>query len=153
MDVIAFLKKEHREIDTLFKKFDGTSERAKGQRKKLARKIVDELALHADIEEQLVYPVIEEHSRDKKPVLKAMEEHDVTKNLMQDLVKMDPEQDRFGPKVAVLMQTVRAHVKEEEKILFAALRKALKPIQLRELGKRVEEGKKAMRSPRDYLKL
>ncbi len=37
--------------------------------------------------------------------------------------------------------------------MFPQLKEALKPAQLRELGRRLEEGKKAIQRPKDYLRM
>src|SRR6266508_4161098 len=42
---------------------------------------------------------------------------------------------------------------KEEGQMFPQLKEALKPAQLRELGRRLEEGKKAIQRPKDYLRM
>jgi hemerythrin superfamily protein len=153
MDAIQLLRKDHRTVEKLFKDFEKTGAKAKHTRKRLVKKMVEELSLHAQLEEQLFYPAVQEATKESDAVLKAMEEHDLVKVLLQQLQTMSPEEDRFDAKVAVLMQNVREHVEEEEGEIFPKLREALKRAQLEELGTRLEEGKKAIQSPKDYLKL
>lgn len=153
MDAIRLLRQDHREIDGLFKEFERTGEKAERQKKKLMKKIVEELSLHAEIEEQIFYPAVEQTTKDQQLVLKSMEEHDVVKKLLQELGKMEPSEERFQAKATVLFQTVRAHVREEESELFDKLKGAVAKPQLEELGTRIEEGKKAIRNPKDYLGL
>jgi len=153
MDAIQLLRKDHRAVEKLFKDFERTGPKAKHTRKRLVKKMVEELSLHAQLEEQLFYPAVQEATKESDPVLKAMEEHDLVKVLLEQLQTMSPEEDRFDAKVAVLMQNVREHVEEEEREIFPKLREALKRAQLEELGTRLEEGKKAIQSPKDYLKL
>ena len=152
MDAIAVLKKDHQEAEALFKEFERTPKKQKSGRKRVVKKILKELSEHADLEEQIFYPAVQETTKKDEPVFEALEEHELLKKLMQDLEKMDPEQERFEAKVVVLISQVRAHVKEEERVLFPMVRRALKPPQLKDLGERIEEGKKALRKPTKYLK-
>jgi hemerythrin-like domain-containing protein len=71
---------------------------------------------------------------------------------MQHVQSMEPDEETFEPKMIVLIEEVRRHVEQEESDLFPKFREALSRKQLQELGQRIEEGKKAMMSPKDYLK-
>ena len=151
MKATDLLKRQHREAKGLLKDAEECEEH--DEREELVMDIVSALKLHTAIEEQLFYPAVQEATKESDAVLKAMEEHDLVKVLLQQLQTMSPEEDRFDAKVAVLMQNVREHVEEEEGEIFPKLREALKRAQLEELGTRLEEGKKAIQSPKDYLKL
>jgi hypothetical protein len=62
---------------------------------------------------------------------------------LSELEKMEPEEERFAPKMMVLIENVRHHVKEEEGEMFLKVRKAMKPKQLEALGEQLEEAKKS----------
>jgi hemerythrin superfamily protein len=153
MDAIQLLKQDHRTVESLFKEFERAGEKAHHTKKRLVKKLIKELSLHADLEEQVFYPAVQQGADENELVLKAMEEHDLVKSLLQQLEKMSPEEDRFHPKVTVLIQNVREHMEQEEREIFPKLKEALKLAQLQELGHRLEEGKKAIQSPKDYLRL
>ncbi len=153
MDAIQLLRRDHRTVEKLFKEFERTGPKAKLTKTRLVKKMIKELSLHAQVEEQIFYPAVQEAAGEDDLVLKAMEEHDLVKVLLEQLDKMTPEEDRFQAKVYVLIESIRDHVDEEEKEIFPKLKEALKPAQLRNLGTRLEEGKKAIQSPKDYLKL
>jgi hemerythrin superfamily protein len=152
MDAIQVLRQDHRSIEKKFKEFEQTSPKANLTKKRLVKKMIKELSLHADVEEQLFYPAVEEAAKEHDLVLKAMEEHDLVKVLLEQLDRMSPEEDRFDAKVAVLIEIIRDHVDQEERHIFPKLKAALKPAQLRDLGIRLDEGKKAIQSPKDYLR-
>ena len=57
-DAIAVLKQDHRAIESLFEEFERTGEKEKRRRKKLVKQIVEELSMHAQIEEQVFYPEV-----------------------------------------------------------------------------------------------
>src|SRR5690348_12638469 len=101
-DAIAVLKKDHRAIEQLFRRFERTRSDAEQQR--LADRILRELSIHAAIEEQHVYPVLRRSldGEDVK-VLVALEEHHVAKLALSEIEALGPEAERFEAKVRVLI--------------------------------------------------
>jgi hemerythrin superfamily protein len=144
MDAIALLKADHKTVETLFRKFEQAGPNAKKLKRRLVDQIVRELAVHAVIEEQVLYPalrakvgVLEEQ------VLEALEEHHVVKWLLKELESLPPEAERFNAKVKVLIENVRTHVGEEEGTLLPRMRKAFTPAELREMAQALTVAKKA----------
>jgi hemerythrin superfamily protein len=152
-DATVVLRDDHRTVEALFRQFEQASSTAGRKKKKLVRKMVDELALHADLEEQVFYPAVQAAAKDEDIVLKAIEEHGLVRTLLRDLQKMEPSEEHFEPKVRVLMEQVRHHIEEEEGEMFPKVREALTKDQLKDLGRRLEEGKAAISNPKDYLNL
>jgi hemerythrin-like domain-containing protein len=145
VDAIQLVKKDHRAVEKLFKDFE-RAEKAERQAdmKRAVRGIVRELSVHAVIEEALLYPALRSAAPDlEDDVLEGLEEHHLVKVTLLELDKMSPKQERYAAKVTVLIENVRHHVKEEEAELLPALRKALAPAELRELGERMAKAKKA----------
>jgi hemerythrin superfamily protein len=154
MDAITLLKEDHRTVEKLFKQFEKTTERASATRKKLVREIITELSVHAAIEEQVFYPAVRQLVSDQEDMaLESIEEHHVVKWILSELDGRDPGDERFEPKVTVLIELVRHHVEEEEQELFPAVRSALKRKTLNEIGdalaaaKRIAPTKPHPRSP------
>jgi hemerythrin superfamily protein len=140
MDAIALLKKDHRAVEQLFKAFERS--RTAGERKRIVRKVITELSVHAAVEEQLLYPLLrEEELVDDDDVLEALEEHHITKVALLELDSMSAREERFAPKVRVLAEVVRHHVEEEEKEVFPKLR-GIGAARLKELGAQLEKAKK-----------
>ena len=132
---MQLLKDDHREVEALFKKYEGLGERAHKSRREVVTKIIEALSVHAAIEEQVLYPEARERlPKIEDTVLEALEEHHIVKWTLSELDGMDPEEERFHPKVTVLMESVRHHVKEEETELFPALREAFTRAELEDLG-------------------
>ncbi len=143
MDAIALLRQDHREVERLFKQFEKAGPRAHKTRRNLADKVIKELSVHAVIEEQVFYPAVREAVGDvEDTVLESLEEHHIVKWTLSELEGMDPEAERFVPKMTVLMESVRHHVGEEEEELFPKVREALGRKQLAELGEAMEQAKK-----------
>ena len=139
MDAITLLREDHRAVEKLFKQFEKAGEKAYKTKENLAKKIIEELSVHAAIEEQVFYPAVREASEDM--VLESLEEHHIMKWVLSELQGMSPKQERFDAKVTVLIELVRHHVKEEEKELFPDVRDALTRKELAEIGELLEKAK------------
>ena len=142
MDAIALLRNDHRTVERLFKQFEKAGPKAHQTRRKVADQIVEELSVHAVIEEQVFYPAVREAVPDAEDdVLEGLEEHHLVKWTLSEVEKMDPEHERFVPKMTVLIENVRHHVEEEEGELFPAVREAMTRKQLAELGELLAHAK------------
>jgi hemerythrin superfamily protein len=143
-NALTLLKNDHQEVERLFKSFEKLSDGAAKRRKQTVDKVIEALSKHAAIEEQVFYPEVRKHVRDvTDDILEALEEHHIVKWTLSELEDMEPSDERFGAKVTVLMESVRHHVKEEERELFPKVRKALSRAELNELGSRLETAKAA----------
>lgn len=139
MDAITLLKQDHKTVEKLFKQFEKAAPDATETKRELVDQIIEELSVHAAIEEQVFYPgVREEVEGVEDNVLEALEEHHVAKSTLAELEKMAPDHERFTAKVTVLIEAIRHHVEEEEGELFPEVRKALGRKRLGELGDQME---------------
>lgn len=140
MDVIALLKNDHRTVEGLFARFEKAK---KGQKRKIVDEIIRELAIHASVEETLVYPAARKLVKSSEDqVLESLEEHHIVKWTLDELRKMSADNERFEAKVTVLKEMVGHHVKEEETELLPKMKKALSKKQLADLGEAVTAAKK-----------
>lgn len=141
-DAIALLKRDHRDVEALFSRFEGLGAKAQKTRRSVVDRISEALSVHAAIEEEVLYPAIRAALPDAEDeVLEALEEHHLVKTTLAELERVQPENERFTPKVMVLMENVRHHVREEERDLFPKVRKAMSAGELRELGDRLRQAK------------
>ena len=140
-DAVALLKADHREVDELVQQF----ENARSDRKEaIARRICTALTVHAQIEEELLYPAAREvlDEDDMDLVDEADVEHASIKQLVRDVESSSPGDALYDAKVKVIGEYVKHHVKEEERELFPKLRRT--ELDLRELGARLAERKQAL---------
>ena len=155
MDAITLLKNDHKTVEKLFKAFEKAEKQDAGddQKKRIVDQIIEELSVHAAIEEQVFYPAIREAVPDAEDtVLESLEEHHVAKWVLSELAGMEPDHERYDAKVMVLIESVRHHVEEEEQELFPDVRKELGRKQLGEVGEALEKAKMtAPRSPQPTL--
>jgi hemerythrin superfamily protein len=142
MDAIQFLLKDHRAVRQLFRRFGGT--RNKAAKKNVAERLIIELSKHAAVEEQLLYPAVRQMVDDSDPlVLRCLEEHHVAKLTLEELSNLDPEHERYAPKVEVLSGVVLHHLDQEEAEVFPQLRKALGKKPLADLGSVMARARRA----------
>ena len=130
-------------VEELFKKFERAGDGAAKQKRKLVDEMIVDLSQHASIEEQVLYPWAREYIEDEEDqVLEAIEEHHVVKWLLWELEDLDPKNERFDAKVTVMIESVRHHVKEEERELFPDLRDVATPAELLDLGDALQRARK-----------
>lgn len=135
-DAIAVLKADHRRVSDLFDKFEGLGDRAHKTRESTVEKIIEELSVHAGIEESVFYPALRARfaASGDGDVLEALEEHHVVKLLLNELQAMSSTDERYTAKVTVLREVVDHHVDEEEDQLFKKVRKEFSRSELVQLG-------------------
>jgi len=135
MDALTLLKADHHAVEEKFARFEGLGPRALKSKATLVADVIEALSVHAAIEEAVLYPAVRERLADEQArVLEALEEHHVVKWTLSELSDMRPEDERFDAKFTVLMESVRHHVREEEKELFPRIRKAFTRSELADLG-------------------
>ena len=135
MDAIGMLKNDHKTVEQLFKRFERAGERAYVEKREIVDRIIEELSVHAAIEEQLFYPVVRATVPETEDIaLESLEEHHIVKWVLSELETMTPEDERFNAKVTVLIENVRHHVAEEEAEFFPMVRSDLGRNALSDLG-------------------
>lgn len=143
-DAITMLKDDHKTVEQLFKRFEKAGDRAYTEKRNIVDRIVEELSVHAGIEEQVFYPVVRATvAGAEDDALESLEEHHIVKWVLSELDSMSPEDERFDAKVTVLIENVRHHVKEEEQDLFPKVRNKLGRDSLRDVGEVMGKAKAA----------
>jgi len=136
VDPITLLKQQHREVEALFKEAIDAEDAE--SRRPLLEQITEKLTLHMSIEEEIFYPAVREAKAKNADELvdEAYEEHHVVKLVMQELPRVDLDDERFSAKMTVMSELVQHHVQEEEKEMFKVARKLGKD-ELAELGEQM----------------
>ena len=144
MDAITLLRNDHRAVERLFKRFEKAGDRAHVEKREIVDRIIEELSVHAAIEEQVFYPVARATVPGTEDIaLESLEEHHIVKWVLSELESLDPGDERFDAKVTVLIENVRHHVDEEESDFFPKVRSELGRKPLSELGEALAEAKKS----------
>ena len=153
MDAITLLRDDHDNVRKLFREFEGAGDDADKKKGELVERIIEELTVHAFIEEELFYPTVKglENPTDsgdepEELVKEAEEEHAQVETLLAELEDMTPDDEYFDAKVTVVIDNVKHHAEEEEQEMFPKVREAMGRNELQELGQKMLEAKK--RAPR-----
>jgi hemerythrin-like domain-containing protein len=144
-DVLQLLMAEHREVKSMFRQYKDMAEAGgRGdERMLLASQICVALALHTQVEEEILYPAAREAlAGDEDMVDEAYVEHAGAKALIAQLKTMTSDQPLFDAKVHVLGEYIDHHVREEESGLFPKLRKTA--LDLAAMGEQVRARRKAL---------
>lgn len=141
MNAIDLLKEDHDVVDTLFTKVEDTPP---SRHRALFTKIKGELDTHAHIEEKIFYPaLLKKGDKELVDIVKeGIEEHRQIKAFLKELDAITPKNDTFEPKIKVLIEDTRHHVKEEENEMFPLVERQFTSTELTKLGERMEAQKK-----------
>lgn len=115
-DALSVLRRDHRLAEELFAEFARSLPQ---QLDPLARRICKMLRVHAQIEEELFYPVVGRAlTADKSLLEDARREHQQAKESIVRIESMTSENPAFRDEVEVLSRLVAEHVVAEEQELF-----------------------------------
>ena len=142
MDAITLLKEDHKNVNRLFRELDGQ----KGARKaQTGTRILNELEVHTQIEEEIFYPTLRELPDEKaqEMVKEAYEEHRLAKDVISELKRREPGDEMYDPQFKVLRESIEHHVEEEENEMFPHIRPLMRD-QLTVLGTRMQARKREL---------
>jgi hemerythrin-like domain-containing protein len=136
-DAIAMLKADHQRVKDLFAQYEVTSNAA--TKRTLAEQVFRELDTHAQLEENVFYPTVNEETEEGPELVKeSLSEHETVQILIQELRSMAHETDEFDAKFHELIQNVEHHVEEEEAEMFPLAEEELAD-DLDEMGEEMQE--------------
>lgn len=142
-DAIKLLTDDHEQVRDAFQKYEELGDKAFVSKRKLADEICEQLLVHAQIEEEILYPEFAKSVREGRPLEReARVEHASARDLIRQIQSMDPEDELFDAKVTVLSEYIEHHVKEEETEMFPLMRTA--GLDTQEMGQRLWERKQEL---------
>lgn len=144
MDVFKVLKQDHDEMKKLFKKLSESGEGAVKTREKTFKELARELAVHTQLEEEIVYPRLREEESLRETINEGIEEHHVADQVLEELSGLAVDDEQWDAKLTVLKEAVEHHVEEEEKELFPKAAKVIDKDEAAEMGRTVAEEKRDM---------
>jgi hemerythrin superfamily protein len=152
MNALDLLIEDHQRVKQLFEQAQQI--RDNQQKKELFDQIDMELAIHAEIEETIFYPALEEHNELKDMVREARREHEEVEQLLLEIEDLATEDTDFTSQLAELEESVEHHVAEEEGEMFPKVREIFDNDTLERLGKDLESAKgKQMNGGKDDLQM
>lgn len=124
-EVLKALKDDHKRVKKAYREFQKLdAESDLEQIEPIVRQVLDELTLHAQLEEELLYPAARGAVDEEDLIDEAEVEHESMKTLIEQLRAMDVEDEKFCARFTVLCEYTLHHVKEEEGEMFPELERA-----------------------------
>jgi len=142
-DAIEMLMADHEKVRKLFQSYENTSDRPRKQT--IAEQVFTELELHSQLEETVFYPAFEQEADEagKQLVADSLQEHQMVKDLIEELRDLNTADPEFDAKFHELMQNVQHHVEEEENEMFPEAEEVLEE-QTEDLLDEMQELKKQL---------
>jgi len=125
------------------------SARSDDRKRELAGRICSALKVHATIEEEIFYPAYLEATQDTEIHHEAEIEHEGAKHLIDEIESAGPNDDHFEARISVLREMIRHHVKEEESRSGMFGKAQSSDMDLRQLGRQLEERKLELKGESD----
>ena len=141
MDAIALLKEDHEKVKRLMAELEKTTERGVKTRTELWAKLLRELTVHENIEEEVFYPALRDKPKAKDIVLEAMEEHHLVDDIVEQIKDTPVDDEHWGAKFKVAKENVEHHIEEEETEMFKIARQVFSKDELEEFGRQMEQAK------------
>ena len=148
-DAIAMLIADHKKVKALFNDFKKLKENkgSDDEKAEIVRQICTELKVHAEIEEEILYPAVREAIDEADLMDEALVEHAGAKELIAQLEGVEANDDLYDAKVTVLGEQIDHHVREEEGDMFPKAKKA--KVDTVTLGAQMVERKEELTSEMD----
>jgi hemerythrin superfamily protein len=135
------LIQDHRAIAALLDQLQNSSDDAMFERKQKLFRLKRRLAAHAMAEEDVIYPVLSEMSRDQKDAHHLYSEHADMKIHLYALEQIPKDDPQWLKRLGELKSLIESHVEHEEEIDFTRLRSDLAPEILAKLSGRMKREK------------
>jgi hypothetical protein len=146
MDALKLLKHDHDEVKKMLADLESTTERAEKTRTEGLAKLKAELEVHETIEEEIFYPALKEHPKTKDLALEGYEEHHVVDMVMAEIEGVEPSDETWMAKFAVMKENLEHHIEEEEGEMFPQAEKVFTDGELGELGDRMQTRKDELKA-------
>jgi iron-sulfur cluster repair protein YtfE (RIC family) len=144
MDVFQWLIQDHRIAEQRFAEIEKTSEKEEERRELLFAKLREGLEAHEVLEEEYLYPEIDEVSSAKAVVAEALDEHAEFDAILQEISEIPANKGEWLEKICELKDMVRGHVRKEEEKMFPVARSKLAQSRAEELGRQIQERQKSL---------
>jgi len=123
--VLQQLKDDHKRVKKAYRDFQKLDIEQDPQAcEAIVQQVLQELSVHAALEEELLYPAARDAISDEDLIDEAEVEHESMHVFLNQLRGMGPDDEKFAARFTVLCEYVLHHVKEEESEMFPQLERA-----------------------------
>lgn len=133
-DALELLVAQHELIDTLIARTAAATEAA--EKMDVFSELVDKLLAHADVEEQLLFPLIH-CSQTETLVSGAVGAHGAMRRLLADMIDLDPMDGRFDQRLTALGDLLSHQAQDQGEELFPIVDRRLTAPELASLGEQL----------------
>lgn len=139
-NAVQMIRKDHRKVEGLFKKFEQAKKN--DAKKRIADQVIQELEVHTELEEEIFYPAAQKELGDKEMIEEANKEHRQAKEIIQELMMMNGEDEQLEEKFSELVECIKHHVEEEEGEMLPKAEES--EMDLAEIGEQMSERKQEL---------
>ena len=145
-NAVDLLDADHKLVESMFLEYDALCEEGASDevRQTLAERICREIAIHAQIEEEIFYPAVREALDDDELIEEALEEHAEAEELIAYIQAMNPSSYDYDATVKALAEAIDEHILQEREEIFAQAK--LAPLDLRALAAGLQRRKKQLKA-------
>jgi len=136
VNAFEILMKDHREASSMMEQLQGS-----GADRQTFLKLKEALTIHAEAEETIVYPALEEFEETEDQADHSYDEHAEVKSMLAQMGELEPTSEEFQTLLTELKTSVEHHVQEEETELFPKGEKLLDESELQAMGQEIMEFK------------
>lgn len=144
-DLFNLLKKDHQEVMGLLEKIKGLSDREPQKRSELFNQVKMEIVPHMKAEEKAFYPVLLKDKKSKEDAMEGMEEHHAAEMVLNELIRMSPQEEFWPAKLSVFKEMVQHHIQEEEGTIFKHAREVIPHDQMSQIVENFEKEKEKVK--------
>ena len=121
-EILDTLKDDHKRVKKAYRDFQKLDiDEDKDSVEAIVEQVLEELTVHATLEEELLYPAARGAIADENLIDEAEVEHETVHALIDQLKSMGPDDEKYAARFTVLCEYVTHHVKEEEGEMFPQL--------------------------------
>jgi iron-sulfur cluster repair protein YtfE (RIC family) len=132
---VTVLKQDHRKVEKLFADFESSGDGS------IVDTICDELDVHMEAEEAVVYPVLRDDVSGGAQMAQHAEKEHAEARQIVGRIRQTKDADHLSELVQELKSAIEEHVQEEESDVFPKMEQELGNERLEQLGQDVEARK------------
>ena len=137
------IRQDHQKVSTLFMELEHSTDAQQCQ--EYFGQIYQDLSVHAKAEEDVVYPAVQPFYGVENTQELIKEQAEMSQ-MLNEIRALNPSSPDFNAKIKQLKVAVMDHVRQEESIMFATIRKNFSEVQQEQLATQFTASKKALQT-------
>jgi iron-sulfur cluster repair protein YtfE (RIC family) len=144
LDTFDFLESDHNNISNIF---DLIKSSTAAERENLILELSDQIDDHLTLEEDFVYPVLEDYKELQDAIVASVGEHEEIRHLIEDVVELETGSPQWHQSFTALQEAKADHMAMEHQEIFPRARQLLGPEGVSHLDELVARGRGLPLSP------